>query len=105
PESGDEEHDGSEDVVESRYDIDSRRQPPKTKRRRTGTRADEGVVPTVYTTDEDEPYEDMYSLAHQSAADDGISEEEREYDLSASESGGSRSNAAETVSRRAYCEG
>ncbi|KAI8989833.1 hypothetical protein BD414DRAFT_414259 [Trametes punicea] len=103
-ESGDEGDDALEDMVESRYEIDSRRQPPR-KRRRTGTRADEGVtMHTVYTTDDDDPYEDMYSLVHHSVADDGISEEEREYDLSALDSGGPRSDASDaaTATKRSY---
>ncbi|KAI0373072.1 hypothetical protein BV20DRAFT_1014460 [Pilatotrama ljubarskyi] len=105
PES-DDEADGPADVVESRYEIDSRRQPPK-KRRRTGTRADEDVtVHTVYTTDDEDPYDDMYSFARQSREDDGISEEEREYDLSAldEEARGSRAGPADaaTASRRSY---
>ena len=68
---------GVEEEVESRYGIESRRQPPK-KRRKTGTQADEDI--TFYTTDDEE---DGYSAGHQPADDHGISEEEEEYDLSA----------------------
>ena len=69
-----------EAAAESRYDIESRKQPPK-KRRRTGTRADENItLHTVYTTDE----EDGYLAGHQPRdADDGITEEEEEYAVSA----------------------
>ncbi|KAI0636561.1 hypothetical protein C8Q77DRAFT_1154490 [Trametes polyzona] len=95
-------HASSDDAVESRYDIDRRRQPPK-KRRRTGARADKDVTaPTVYTTDDDDPYDDMYSRATQALAPsgDGISEEEREYDLSGLDKGKEVSSAAAT--RRSY---
>ena len=73
----------AEALVESRYEIESRKLPPK-KRRRTGTRADEEItVHTVYTTDEEE---DGYLAAvghrlHDAAA--GITEEEDEYAVSA----------------------
>ncbi|KAI0780511.1 hypothetical protein BD413DRAFT_607803 [Trametes elegans] len=98
PETEDE--DGKpEEVVESRYEID-RRQPPK-KRRRTGRADLDATVPTVYTTDDDDPY-DEYSFAHQPRGNDGVSEEEREYDLSAlDETGTSRSGPA-AANRRSY---
>ncbi|PIL24355.1 hypothetical protein GSI_14108 [Ganoderma sinense ZZ0214-1] len=67
-------------MAESRYDIDNRKQPPK-KRRRTGTRADEDITQTVYTTDEEE---DGYLATHQPHdSADGITEEEEEYAVSA----------------------
>lgn len=85
--------DKSEDeLAESRYEIESRKQPPK-KRRRTGTRKDEEI--TVYTTDEDE---DGLSGVHQPRNDgDGISEEEEEYDLS-----GLSGKTEATGNRRSY---
>lgn len=96
---------GSEDeMVESRYDIESRRQPPK-KRRRVGTRADESTtLHTVYTTDEDE---DAYSTAHHLRGDaDGNSDEEREYDLSALDADhqapDGRPGRTEAANRRSY---
>ena len=87
-------HNGSEEEeeIESRYDIESRR--PPAKRRRTGTQAD---VHTVYTTDEDE---DTFSISHQRGDEDGISEEEGEYDLSVSDA--ERPGRAEAASRRSY---
>ncbi|EIW60204.1 uncharacterized protein TRAVEDRAFT_164816 [Trametes versicolor FP-101664 SS1] len=107
PETEDEEG-RPEDAVESRYEIDSKRQPPK-KRRRTGARADRDVTAeTVYTTDDEDPYDDMYSFAQQAKVDDGISEEEREYDLAALDKGRGRgsgsgsSDAAAAASRRSY---
>lgn len=106
PETEDEEG-RPEDAVESRYEIDSKRQPPK-KRRRTGARADKDVTAeTVYTTDDEDPYDDMYSFAQQAKVDDGISEEEREYDLAALDKGrgrgsGSGSSDAAAASRRSY---
>nr|VWP00205.1 2-oxoisovalerate dehydrogenase subunit alpha (EC (Branched-chain alpha-keto acid dehydrogenase E1 component alpha chain) [Ganoderma boninense] len=73
-------HSEAEAVAESRYDIESRKQPPR-KRRRTGTRADEDITHTVYTTDEEE---DGYVASHQPLdAADGITEEEEEYAVSA----------------------
>lgn len=90
------------DAVESRYEIDSRRQPPK-KRRRTGARGDQNVTAhTVYTTDDDDPHDDGYAYARQSRTDDGISEEEREYDLVALDEKGRDTTDAATASRRLY---
>ncbi|KAH9852744.1 hypothetical protein C2E23DRAFT_756340 [Lenzites betulinus] len=98
----DEEEGAPADVVESRYEIDSRRQPPK-KRRRTGARADKDVtVHTVYTTDDDDPYDDAYASKRESRVDDGISEEEREYDLAALDEKGRGAGDAATASRRSY---
>ncbi|KAI0647467.1 hypothetical protein C8Q79DRAFT_907770 [Trametes meyenii] len=102
PETEDETED-ARDAVESRYEIDSRRQPPK-KRRRTGTRTGQDVtVPTVYTTDDEDPYDD-YSFNRQ---EDGISEEEREYDLSALGEGQTSSarsgpSSTATANKRSY---
>ncbi|KAI0672801.1 hypothetical protein C8Q78DRAFT_970483 [Trametes maxima] len=102
PETEDEAEDPG-DAVESRYEIDSRRQPPK-KRRRMRTRTDQDVtVPTVYTTDDEDPYDD-YSF---SRPGDGISEEEREYDLSVldeGQTGSARSgpSGAATANKRLY---
>ncbi|OJT08695.1 Poly(A) RNA polymerase cid14 [Trametes pubescens] len=93
PETEDEEG-RPEDAVESRYEIDSKRQPPK-KRRRTGARADKDVAAeTVYTTDDEDPYDDMYSFAQQAKVDDGISEEEREYALAALDKGRGRGSGS-----------
>ncbi|KAI0748435.1 hypothetical protein C8Q80DRAFT_1104159 [Daedaleopsis nitida] len=85
-----------EDEVESRYEIESRKQPPR-KRRRMGTRADQDItLHTVYTTDEDE---DGHSGMHQPHGDvDDISEEE-EYDLSALDA---KSDEGRAASRRSY---
>lgn len=79
-EDGRAEEDDEDD--ESRYDIDARRQPPK-KRRRTGRLSD---VHTVFTTDDDDVDDDL--LRVHGLDDDGLSEEEREYDLSALGDGG-----------------
>ena len=72
----------AEALVESRYDIESRKQPPK-KRRRTSTRANEDItLHTVYTTDEEDGY---LAAAGRQPHDDayGITEEEDEYAVSA----------------------
>ncbi|RDX46948.1 hypothetical protein OH76DRAFT_1385988 [Lentinus brumalis] len=84
--------DSEAELIESRYDIESR-QPPA-KRRRTGTQAD---VHTVYTTDDDE---DAFSVSHQRGEEDGISEEEGEYDVAVSDA--ERPGKAEAASRRSY---
>ena len=96
---------GSEDeMVESRYEIESRKQPPK-KRRRVGTRADEDItLHTVYTTDEDE---EEHSTTHQPRGDeDGVTDEEKEYDLSALDADhhdpGGGPGRTEAANRRSY---
>lgn len=93
------EESSEEEMVESRYEIESRKQHPK-KRQRTGTRADEDVTAqTVYTTDEDE---DAFSSTHQPRGDqDGISDEEHEYDLSTLDTGGDEGRS-EAANRRSY---
>ncbi|EJF66211.1 hypothetical protein DICSQDRAFT_152192 [Dichomitus squalens LYAD-421 SS1] len=90
---------GAEEEVESRYDIESRRQPPK-KRRRTGTRADEGItLHTVYTTDDEE---DGFSASHRPSGDDGIEEEEEEYDLSALDAESQERGGGSKAEKRSY---
>ena len=93
------------EIIESRYDIESRKAPPK-KRRRLGTRADEDItLHTVYTTDEDEDA----SVTHHTRGDidaDRISEEENEYDLSALDAdhhqSGGGPDKTEAANRRSY---